>query len=133
MGLISRSLRAISRAAYSHVPDAAQRSSLCAAEPGPILLKHENQLGPGSAAHHHSASQTRVNALLVLRCVRGTRGKMAGSDPGHFLHSCCSPHRGGAMPGGGGGSEVLLPVSNGVMRRTVTRRLMRLGPGVCSL
>jgi hypothetical protein len=29
-------------------------------------------MGPGSAAHHHSASQTRVNALLVLRSVRGT-------------------------------------------------------------
>jgi hypothetical protein len=32
--------------------------------------------GPGSAAHHHSASKTRVNALMVkngaLRCVRGT-------------------------------------------------------------
>src|SRR5258708_33305343 len=31
-------------------------------------------MGPGSAAHHHSASKTRVNALLVLRSVRGTRG-----------------------------------------------------------
>src|SRR5713101_2775162 len=29
-------------------------------------------VGPGSAAHHHSASKTRVNALMVLRCVRGT-------------------------------------------------------------
>ena len=33
--------------------------------------------GPGSAAHRHSASKTRVNALLAksyaLRCVRGTR------------------------------------------------------------
>jgi hypothetical protein len=32
--------------------------------------------GPGSAAHHHSAPKTRVNALMVkngaLRCVRGT-------------------------------------------------------------
>ena len=32
--------------------------------------------GPGSAAHHHSALKTRVNALMVkngaLRCVRGT-------------------------------------------------------------
>jgi len=32
--------------------------------------------GPGSAAHHaaksHSASKTRVNALMALRCVRGT-------------------------------------------------------------
>src|SRR5258708_39780032 len=32
--------------------------------------------GPGSAAHHHSASKTRVTALMAkggaLRCVRGT-------------------------------------------------------------
>jgi hypothetical protein len=27
---------------------------------------------PGSAAHHHSASKTRVNALMVLRCTRET-------------------------------------------------------------
>ena len=31
-------------------------------------------MGPGSAAHHHSASKTRVNALVVQRCVRGTDG-----------------------------------------------------------
>jgi hypothetical protein len=29
-------------------------------------------MDPGSAAHHHSASKTRVNALIVLRSVRGT-------------------------------------------------------------
>jgi hypothetical protein len=32
-------------------------------------------MGPGSAAHHaatHSASKARVNALMVLHCVRGT-------------------------------------------------------------
>jgi hypothetical protein len=29
-------------------------------------------MGPGSAAHHHSVSKTRVNALVVLRRVRGT-------------------------------------------------------------
>jgi hypothetical protein len=27
---------------------------------------------PGSAAHHHSARKTRVNALMVLRCARET-------------------------------------------------------------
>jgi len=27
---------------------------------------------PGSAVHHHSASKTRVNALLVLHRIRGT-------------------------------------------------------------
>src|ERR1700722_8522046 len=30
-------------------------------------------IGPGSAAHRHSASKTRVNALMALRYVRGTR------------------------------------------------------------
>jgi hypothetical protein len=32
-------------------------------------------MGPGSAAHHaasHSASKTRVNALVALRSIRGT-------------------------------------------------------------
>ena len=29
--------------------------------------------GPGSAAHRHSASKTRVNALMALRCARDTR------------------------------------------------------------
>jgi hypothetical protein len=28
---------------------------------------------PGSAAHHHSARKTRVNALLVLRRARGKK------------------------------------------------------------
>ena len=41
-------------------------------------------------------------------------------------------YRGGAVPGGGGGSDAVPPFSNGVMRRMVTRRLMRLGPSVCS-
>ena len=36
------------------------------AEPGPTM-------GPGSAAHRHSALKTRVNALLALRGIRGTR------------------------------------------------------------
>ena len=29
-------------------------------------------MDPGSAAHRHSASKTRVNALMALRSVRGT-------------------------------------------------------------
>ena len=57
---------------------------------------------------------------------------MAGIAPGHFHFAIALPHRGGAMPGGGGGSEAAPPLSSGVMRRTVTRRLMRLGPSVCS-
>src|SRR5258708_2702729 len=42
------------------------------------------------------------------------------------------PYRGGAMPGGGGGSDAVPPLSKGVMRRMVPRRLIRLGPEVCS-
>ena len=30
-------------------------------------------MGPGSAAHRHSVSKTRVNALMALRSIRGTR------------------------------------------------------------
>jgi hypothetical protein len=29
-------------------------------------------MGPGSAAHRHSASKTHVNALMALRSIRGT-------------------------------------------------------------
>ncbi len=58
--------------------------------------------------------------------------KMAGIAPGH-LHSCfVSPYRGGAVPGGGGGSAACPPLSSGVMLRMVTRRLIALGPSVCS-
>jgi hypothetical protein len=56
---------------------------------------------------------------------------MAGIAPGHFACTALL-YRGGAMPGGGGGNEATPPLSNGVMRRIVTRRLMRLGPDVCS-
>src|SRR5437879_11834452 len=34
-------------------------------------------MGPGSAAQHHSASKTRVNALMVPHCVRGARSRSA--------------------------------------------------------
>jgi hypothetical protein len=57
---------------------------------------------------------------------------MAGIAPGHFMSRMLLPQRGGATPGGGGGSEAVPPLSSGVMRRTVTRRLIRLGPEVCS-
>src|SRR6202011_4171708 len=60
------------------------------------------------------------------------RTKMAGIAPGHFHFTNGVPHLGGAMPAGGGGSEAVPPLSKGVMRRMVTRRLMRLGPLVCS-
>jgi hypothetical protein len=32
-------------------------------------------MDPGTVAHHHSASKTRVNALLVLRSIRGTHDR----------------------------------------------------------
>jgi len=47
-----------------------------AARSGALLFRDRSKLGvfkdPGSAAHHHSASTTRVNALMVLRCARDT-------------------------------------------------------------
>src|SRR5437588_3625621 len=43
-----------------------------------------------------------------------------------------SHRRGGAVPGGGGGSDACPPLSSGVMLRMVTRRLIALGPSVCS-
>src|ERR1700722_4733036 len=45
---------------------------------------------------------------------------------------CVGRYLGGAMPGGGGGSDATPPLSSGVMRRMVTRRLIALGPSVCS-
>src|SRR5882757_9417094 len=41
-------------------------------------------IGPGSAAHHHSASKTRVNALTVLRSVRGTHSPLSGGTTPRF-------------------------------------------------
>jgi hypothetical protein len=42
----------------------------------PAHDEHYVRYGPGSAAHHHSASKTRVNALMMkcgaLRSIRGT-------------------------------------------------------------
>jgi hypothetical protein len=36
-------------------------------KPGPTIT-----MGPGSAAHRHSVSKTRVDALMALRRIRGT-------------------------------------------------------------
>ena len=52
-----------------------------------------------------------------------TKQKWPGLLPA-ILHCVASPQRGGAVPGGGGGSEAWPPLSSGVMRRTVTRRLI---------
>src|SRR4051812_47498821 len=57
---------------HSRVPDAVRHSSCRSAEPGSTGVRY----GPGSAAPRHSASKTRVNALMAksyaLRSVRGT-------------------------------------------------------------
>ncbi len=36
-------------------------------------------MDPGSAAHRHSASKTRVNALVALRSIRGTHSSSRGA------------------------------------------------------
>jgi hypothetical protein len=45
-----------------------------AARSGAPLIRDRSKLGasddPGSAAHHHSARKTRVNAQVALRCAR---------------------------------------------------------------
>ena len=38
-------------------------------------------MDPGSAAHRHSASKTRVNALMALRSIRGTGRRGYSSLP----------------------------------------------------
>jgi hypothetical protein len=53
---------------------------------------------------------------------------MAGIAPGHFALCGLLAYRGGAMPGGGGGSDAVPPFKSGVMRRMVTRRFWRSGP-----
>ena len=77
--------------------------------------------------------QTRYRQGLNGENAQLGKTKMAGIAPGHF-HFRGRPrrYRGGMVPGGGGGSDAVPPLSSGVMRRMVTRRLMRLGPEVCS-
>src|ERR1700680_4909448 len=58
--------------------------------------------------------------------------KWPGLLPAIFISRMLRRYLGGVTPGGGGGSDAVPPLSNGVMRRTVTRRLIRLGPSVCS-
>ena len=73
------------------------------------------------------------NSITTRAEPRGCVTKMAGIAPGHFHAVVTLPYRrGGAVPGGGGGSEAVPPFSSGVMRRMVTRRLIALGPSVCS-
>ena len=79
------------------------------------------------------ANPTDSTRRGLLRFARKDGRKMAGIAPGHFhFRGMPRRYRGGAVPGGGGGSDAVPPLSSGVMRRMVTRRLMRLGPEVCS-
>src|SRR5262249_7567313 len=79
----------------------------------------------------HGTTSGKMDCFVASLLAMTTQNKN-GRDRSRPFRILPVAYRGGAMPGGGGGSEVLLPVSSGVMRRTVTRRLMRLGPGVCS-
>jgi hypothetical protein len=64
------------------VPRARCGTKCCSADPGSRVLRITQQrLDPGSAAHRHSASKTRVNALMALRCARGTRAQKPGNHP----------------------------------------------------
>jgi hypothetical protein len=68
--------------------------SPCDAPQSRAPLALNGMIGPGSAAHHHIASKTRVNALMVLRCVRGTRARSRGADR-PSLASMCPSNKGG--------------------------------------
>src|SRR5439155_15693054 len=46
-------------------------------------------MGPGSAAHHHSVSKTRVNALMAVRSVRGTETYSVPAP--NVLQACTVP------------------------------------------
>ena len=81
--------------------------------------------------HRHAAGH--------LRCLRAAAGaqrltklKWPGLLPAIFICDDLSYRRGGAVPGGGGGSDACPPLSSGVMLRMVTRRLIALGPSICS-
>jgi catechol 2,3-dioxygenase len=58
------------------VPDAVQRFFSGAPQSrDPIPAR---KMGPGLAAHRHSVSKTRVNALMALRSIRGTETFLSG-------------------------------------------------------
>ena len=58
----------------SRVPDAVQRSSRCTAEPGPTASRSARWAPDQqhTTPQDHSASKTRVNALMALCSIRGT-------------------------------------------------------------
>src|SRR5258705_12217766 len=43
-------------------------------------------MDPVLAAHRHSASKTRVNALVALRCIRGTNNFSCRQPSQHLMH-----------------------------------------------
>jgi hypothetical protein len=72
-------------------------------------------MGPGSAAHRHSASKTRVNALMALRCARDTKNKSPGRCRGFRVGVASTQYL--VMSGAAAGA---LPVANFQLARTVT-------------
>ena len=79
------------------VPHAVQRETLrrrCVTPVAYLLLqgvycfREPRNLGPGPAAHHNSASKTRVNALMVLRCAWDTSQGWGGVYAAFFSRSC---------------------------------------------
>src|SRR3954469_7214065 len=65
----------------SRVPDAVQRFLAVHRRAGAHV-----DMGPGSAAHHHSASKTAVNALSVLRSLGSTK-PISPLQPGHAVRT----------------------------------------------
>ena len=60
------------------VPDAVQRPFDGAPQ---SRDPRADEVDPGSAAYHHSALKTRVNALVVLRSIRGTHYALRAISP----------------------------------------------------
>ena len=102
MKLISRaSSRRNTCRRYLRFPHAVRHASGAPQMRGPL----PDQMDPGSAAHRHSASQTRVNALMALRRVRGTLplpeiqfleevvALVVNDDEGRKIHNLDPPDR----------------------------------------
>ena len=89
------------------------------------LLRHR------SPARQGDLRGLRAAARRLQRLRRKTK-KWPGLLPAIFICDDLSYRRGGAVPGGGGGSDACPPLSSGVMLRMVTRRLIALGPSICS-
>jgi hypothetical protein len=70
---------------YARLRRAMALAKRCFAEPGPRFVRGASNRDPGSAAHHHSASKTRVNALMAksgaLRSIRGTPIRRSPHNP----------------------------------------------------